>query len=173
MTTETAVARLREYETIYVLRQDVDPDTADKVAGRIADVVVREHGKLVKVETWGRRRLAYDVAKQKRGVYFYLKYLGGGAAVTEIERNLRMLDTVLKFQTVLLRTEVEPESVTVDPEEIKFSRIEAAPEDDGDESIERSLGLVVDDSRERYERPVVEDVVAEPEATEAAETEEK
>ena len=105
-TAAAAQKRAREYETIYILRPDVDPDTADKVASRVAEVVGRENGTLVKVETWGRRKLAYDVAKQRRGVYYYLKYLGGGAVVTELERNLRMLDTVLKFQTVLLRDDV-------------------------------------------------------------------
>src|SRR6476660_2978525 len=141
-TAAEAQKRAREYETIYVLRQDVDPDSADKVASRVADVVSRENGKLVKVETWGRRKLAYVVAKQRRGIYYYLKYLGGGAVVTELERNLRMLDTVLKFQTVLLRDDVHVESVTIDPEEVKFTRIEPAPEDEKEESRERALGLV-------------------------------
>jgi small subunit ribosomal protein S6 len=143
--------RAREYETIYVLRQDVDPDSADKVASRVADVVSRENGRLVKVETWGRRKLAYTVAKQRRGIYYYLKYLGGGAVVSELERNLRMLDNVLKFQTVLLRDDVLAESVTVDPEEVKFARIEAAPEDEKEESRERALGLV--DAPEERSRP--------------------
>jgi len=145
--------RAREYETIYVLRQDVDPDSADKVASRVADVVARENGKLVKVETWGRRRLAYTVAKQRRGVYYYLKYLGGGAVVNELERNLRMLDNVLKFQTVLLREEVEIETVTIDPEEVKFTRIEPQAEDEKEESRERALGLVEGPEMERPRAP--------------------
>jgi len=132
----------REYETIYVLRQDVDPDTADKVAHRVAEVIGRENGRLVKVETWGRRKLAYVVAKQRRGVYYYLKYLGGGAVVSELERNLRMLDNVLKFQTVLLREDVMVDTVSIDPEEVKFSRIEPVPEDEKEESREKALGLV-------------------------------
>jgi len=148
-TTTEAHKRAREYETIYVLRQDVDPDGADKVAGRVAEVVARENGKLVKVETWGRRKLAYVVAKQRRGVYYYLKYLGGGAVVSELERNLRMLDTVVKFQTVLLRDEVEVETVAVDPEEVKFTRIEAMPEDEKEESRERMLGLIEAPEAER------------------------
>jgi small subunit ribosomal protein S6 len=141
-TQQEAHKRAREYETIYVLRQDVDPDGADKVAGRVAEVVARENGKLVKVETWGRRKLAYLVAKQRRGVYYYLKYLGGGAVVSELERNLRMLDTVVKFQTVLLRDDVEVETVAIDPEEVKFTRIEQMAEEDKEESRERQLGLV-------------------------------
>jgi small subunit ribosomal protein S6 len=141
-TAAAAHTHAREYETIYVLRQDVDPDTADKVASRVAEVVGRENGKLVKVETWGRRKLAYVVAKQRRGVYYYLKYLGGGAVVAELERNLRMLDNVLKFQTVMLREDVQVDSVTVDPEEVKFARIEAPPEDEKEESREKMLGLI-------------------------------
>ena len=148
-TTQEAHKRAREYETIYVLRQDVDPDGADKVAGRVAEVVARENGKLVKVETWGRRKLAYTVAKQRRGVYYYLKYLGGGVVVSELERNLRMLDHVVKFQTVMLREDVEVETVAVDPEEVKFSRIEAMPEDEKEESRERALGLIEAPEAER------------------------
>ncbi len=143
--TQAAVGthRAREYETIYVLRPDVDPDGAERVATRVAEVVEREKGKLVKVETWGRRRLAYPVNKQTRGVYFYLKYLGKGGLVAELERNLRMIDTVMKFQTVLLRDEVVIDSVEVDPEEIKFTRLEPfTDEDDREDSPERALGLV-------------------------------
>jgi small subunit ribosomal protein S6 len=152
-TATEAHKRAREYETIYVLRQDVDPDSADKVASRVADVVTRENGKLVKVETWGRRKLAYVVAKQRRGVYYYLKYLGGGAVVTELERNLRMLDNVLKFQTVLLREEVEVDTVAVDPEEVKFTRLEPPPEDEKEESREKALGLVDAPETERARPP--------------------
>jgi small subunit ribosomal protein S6 len=152
-TTSEAHKRAREYETIYVLRQDVDPDGADKVAGRVAEVVARENGKLVKVETWGRRKLAYTVAKQRRGVYYYLKYLGGGAVVSELERNLRMLDHVMKFQTVLLRDEVEVDTVAVDPEEVKFGRIEVMPEEEKEESRERALGLVEAPEAERPRPP--------------------
>jgi small subunit ribosomal protein S6 len=143
MATATAAqVRAREYETIYVLRQDVDPDSADKVASRVADVVARENGRLVKVETWGRRRLAYTVGKQRKGVYYYLKYLGTGAVVAELERNFRMLDTVLRFQTVQLRPEVDADSVVIDPEEVKFARLEPPSEDEHEESREKALGLV-------------------------------
>jgi small subunit ribosomal protein S6 len=137
-----AQKRAREYETIYVLRPDVDPDGAERVASRVAEVVQRENGRLVKVESWGRRKLAYTVAKQRRGVYYYLKYLGQGGLVSELERNLRMLDTVLKFQTVLLREDIEPETVVIDPEEIKFAPLEPPSEEDREESREKALGLI-------------------------------
>ncbi|MGK4002302.1 30S ribosomal protein S6 [Sorangium sp. So ce1036] len=144
----TAPGRAREYETIYILRPDIDADGAERIGTRIAEVVGREAGRLTKVETWGRRRLAYDISKHRRGVYVYLKYLGGGKVVSEVERNLRLFDGVLKYQTVLVRNDVEAEGVTIAEEDVKFERLELAPlEDDRDDSRERQLGLVEPERR--------------------------
>lgn len=141
--TSTAPNRVREYETIYILRGDIDPDGADRVSTRISDVVSREQGRLVKVESWGRRRLAFEIGKQRRGVYMFLRYLGGGAVVNELERNLRMFDSVIRYQTVLVRDDIVADEVAIDPEEVKFTRLEpAAAEDEREESRERLLGLV-------------------------------
>jgi small subunit ribosomal protein S6 len=139
---EAQVLKSREYETIYILRSDVDADTADKVQGRVAEVVGRDNGKLVKVEAWGRRKLAYPVAKQKKGVYVYVKYVGRGGLVAEVERNLKLQDAVLKFQTVQTTEEIDMQTITVDPAEIKFERLELPVEDDKEESRERALGLI-------------------------------
>ncbi|WP_437741238.1 30S ribosomal protein S6 [Sorangium sp. So ce302] len=144
----TAPGRAREYETIYILRPDIDADGAERIGSRLAEVVGRESGRLTKVETWGRRRLAYDIAKHRRGVYVYLKYLGGGKVVAEIERNLRLSDGVLKYQTVLVRNDVEVQGVTIADEDVKFERLELAPlEDDRDDSRERQLGLLEPERR--------------------------
>lgn len=139
---EAQILKSKEYETIYILRSDVDADTADKVQGRVAEVVGRDNGKLVKVESWGRRKLAYPVGKQKKGVYIYVKYVGRGGLVQELERNLKLQDSVLKFQTVLTNAEVDVQAVTVDPEEIKFQRLELPAEEEEKESREKALGLV-------------------------------
>jgi len=139
---EAQILKSKEYETIYILRSDVDADTADKVQARVAEVLGRDNGKLVKVESWGRRKLAYPVGKQKKGVYIYVKYVGKGGCVQELERNLKLQDTVLKFQTILLSEEVDVAAVTVDPEEVKFQRLELPAEEEEKESREKALGLV-------------------------------
>lgn len=158
----------KEYETIYILRPDVDADSADKVQGRVAEVITREQGTMVKVEAWGRRKLAYPVNKQKKGVYVYVKYVGKGGLVAELERNLKLADAVMKFQTVLVRDEVLIADVAVDPEEVKFERLElGADEDDGSDSLERSLGLVDaphEPRRERHEDEFADDEFADDKA---------
>jgi small subunit ribosomal protein S6 len=144
----TAPNRAREYETIYILKPDVDADTADRVGARLSEVIGRENGRLTKVENWGRRRLAYDIRKNRRGVYVYLKYLGNGRVVSEVERNLRLLDGVIKYQTVLVRNDVEVAGVAITEEDVKFERLELAPlEEERDESRERQLGLIEPERR--------------------------
>jgi small subunit ribosomal protein S6 len=144
MAVQTAPQALhaKEYETIYILRSDVDADSAEKVQHKVAEVVDREQGKLVKVEAWGRRKLAYPIGKQKKGVYVYVKFVGKGGLVQELERNLKLADPVIKFQTVLLSGDVDLGGLSVDPEEVKMQRLELPAEDEKEESRERALGLV-------------------------------
>lgn len=148
----TAPGRAREYETIYILRPDIDAESAEKLATRLSEVVSadKSKGKLTKVELWGRRRLAFDIAKQKRGVYVYLKYLGDGKIVAEIERSLRLTDGVLRYQTVLVGNDVELGTHEVSADDVKFERVELPPlEDEREDSRERQLGLIEPERTER------------------------
>jgi small subunit ribosomal protein S6 len=145
----TAPNRAREYETIYILRPDIDADTAERVGSRLSEVIGREAGRLTKVENWGRRRLAYDIRKHRRGVYVYLKYLGTGKVVSEVERNLRLMDGVIKYQTILVRNDVVVADIAIADEDVKWERVELPPiEEERDESRERQLGLIEPERRQ-------------------------
>ena len=102
MSTATATAtsanprRLREYETIYILESNIDPDEADRVATRMKEIITARNGHLLKIDNWGKRKLAYPIRKSSRGVFVFLKYLGFEDLVSEIERNLRLLDAVMR-----------------------------------------------------------------------------
>ncbi len=137
-----AQAHSKEYETIYILRSDVDLETAERVQARVGEAIDREHGKLVKVEAWGRRRLAYPVGKQRRGVYVYLKYVGGGGLVAEVERNLKLQEGVMKFMTVLSNDDVDIAALQIDPEETRLGKFELPPEEEKEDSREKQLGLI-------------------------------
>ncbi|MGD0676046.1 MAG: 30S ribosomal protein S6 [Polyangiaceae bacterium] len=133
---------MKEYETIYILRGDVDAETAERVQARVADALEREQGKLVRVEAWGRRKLAYPVRKQRKGVYVYLKYVGGGGLVAEVERNLKLQDAVVKYMTVQSAEDVDIAALSIDPEETKLGKLELPPEEEKEESREKQLGLI-------------------------------
>lgn len=131
----------REYELTYILRPTIDPDEADRLAARVSDVISRMNGKLTRVDNWGKRRLAYPIKKNTRGIFVYLRFIGFSTLVAELERNLRMSDDVVRFLTVRLRDTVNPEEVIVDPDEVKFERIEIT-EDEEEPGIEQRLGLL-------------------------------
>ncbi len=149
MATEPFVDRPRvtDYETVFILRADIDADTSEKVISRAVSAIEATGGKLTKVESWGKRRLAFPIAKQKKGFYVYLRYVGKQGTVAELERNLRMLDPVIRHMSVALAKGIDAATVVIDPEEVKVRRIEVtAEEEEREESFEASLGLV-DDNR--------------------------
>jgi small subunit ribosomal protein S6 len=135
-------AQAREYETIYILRSDVDSETAERIQSRIAETLEQGHAKLVRVEVWGRRKLAYPIRKHRRGVYVYLKYVGSGGLVAEVERKLKLQDAVVKFMTVQTGAIENVAALQIDPEETKFGKLDFPPEDEKEESREKQLGLV-------------------------------
>lgn len=138
----------REYETIYILRPDVDADEADRVAKRVDDVMSRLGGRLTKVDNWGKRKLAYHIRNFSRGIFIYLKYVAYTDLVAELERNLRMLDSIMRYQTVRLRDVVDPASIEVDPEEVKFLRLETTEDEDDEPDLEQRLGMAPRKARE-------------------------
>jgi small subunit ribosomal protein S6 len=135
--------RAREYETIYILRSSVDPDEADRVATRVREIIANLGGKLLRIDNWGRRKLAYPIAKSTRGVFVYVRYVGLNNLVAEIERNLRLIDDVVRHQTVQLKERVRVEDYEVDPADTQFHRLEqAAPEDTEELGLAQRLGLI-------------------------------
>lgn len=125
----------RQYETIYILRSDAGRDVTEAVADRVVEAI-KTAGSVTRIENWGRRRLAYNVGREKRGVYVYFQYAGVGDLVSEVERTLRLQESVLKFQTVKLG-----ELATVEAADVKFEHIEHVDEGDEDETYAQTLGL--------------------------------
>ena len=161
--TAAAPARwAREYETIYILRPNVDSADAEKVATRVREVTARLGATLTKVDTWGKRRLAYPIQKHTRGIYVYLRYVGFGDIVAELERNLRLLDSVMRFQTIVLADKIDPASVTVDAAEVQFEAI-VQSDDEPELTFAQRLGLEERSRRDDREMDVPEDDADEPE----------
>jgi len=97
----------REYETTYVLRPTIANDGVAEVNTRIKGIIEGLGGRIMKVDNWGKRRLAYEVSKERKGIYLYWLYLASPGVVEEIERNLRMLDSVIRYITVRVDENVD------------------------------------------------------------------
>lgn len=120
----------REYETIYILRPNTANEGVAEVNTRIKGVIEQMGGKIIKVDNWGKRRLAYEVAKERKGIYLYWQYLATPGVVEECERNLRMLDNVIRYLTVKVDENVDSGAR---PTEIDDSSYEKAAQTAADE----------------------------------------
>jgi small subunit ribosomal protein S6 len=97
----------REYETIFILRPDTANESVAQVNARLRGIVENYGGKVLKCDNWGKRKLAYEIRKQLKGIYLYWQYLATAGTVEEIERNLRMLDSVIRFNTIKVDQDID------------------------------------------------------------------
>jgi small subunit ribosomal protein S6 len=100
--------RTREYETIFILKPDVTNEVIGATNTKIRGVVEAGGGTLLKIENWGRRKLAYEVKKQLKGIYVFFRYLGDPGLVEEVERNLHLTDSVIRQYSVKIGENVDP-----------------------------------------------------------------
>ena len=97
----------REYETLYILRPDMADDAMIQVNNRLKDVLDREGAKVLKCAVWGKKRLAFEVAKAPKGIFVQMLFLSEPTVVREFERNLRMLEPVVRYQTIRMADNVD------------------------------------------------------------------
>lgn len=115
----------REYETVTILRPDTGKPQIKALIERVQGVVEKQSGNLIKIDSWGMRVLAYPVAHQRKGIYLYWRYLGGSDMVAEVERNLRLSDRVMRFYSVRVDDDVDPNAR---PSEIDEELLDAVSE---------------------------------------------
>jgi small subunit ribosomal protein S6 len=157
----------REYETIYILRPDASTEQIHDVNTRIRKVIESAEGKLIRVDNWGKRKLAYEIKKQLKGIYLYWLYLGGSQLVAEIERNLRMLDLVIRYYTVRVDEDVNPDARPSQMDEESFAATATTVPDEEDAYLGRVPDEPLGDSDDRT------DGDHEPRKAQAAEAETK
>jgi small subunit ribosomal protein S6 len=120
----------REYETIYILRPNTPNEGVAEVNTRIKGVIEGMGGKILKIDNWGKRRLGYEVAKERKGIYLYWQYLAQPGVVEETERNLRMLDNVIRYLTTKVDENID---VAARPTELDDTSFEKAAQTAADE----------------------------------------
>ncbi|MDH3802297.1 MAG: 30S ribosomal protein S6, partial [Deltaproteobacteria bacterium] len=93
---------MRQYETLFIVNPDSSEEDLKAVATKIKGVVSGMNGIVTSYDEQGKKKLAYSVKKQNKGYYVLMDYVGSADIVSEIERNMRLDDRVLKYLTVKL-----------------------------------------------------------------------
>ncbi len=88
------------YEHIFIARQDIQPQQVEAITTELTKIVEDNGGKVTKTEQWGLRSLAYRIKKYKKGHYVLLNIDGSADAISELERNERLHEDVIRFMTI-------------------------------------------------------------------------
>src|SRR5260221_12783951 len=88
------------YETVFIARQDISATQVEALTDTFATVIAEGKGEVKKREYWGLRTLAFRIKKNRKGHYVLFNLDAPPAAVSEMERNMRINEDILRFLTV-------------------------------------------------------------------------
>ena len=118
---------MRHYETIFIINPGVTEEDYKGVVKKFSQLVAKQKSVPIRVEEWGTQRLAYRVGKSDKGAYVLLNYCGEPGVTAELERELKLDDRVLLYQTVKLADDVDPQELLLKETE---ARKKSVPEED-------------------------------------------
>ncbi len=111
------------YESIFIVRPSLSDEDTSKLIDKLKGVVEKS-GTVLKFENWGKKKLAYEVKRERKGTYVYFYFRAPNITVGELERAYRLEDTIIKFLTVHLKKElVPPRPIETSSEEFAGGRI--------------------------------------------------
>jgi small subunit ribosomal protein S6 len=91
--------KLRHYETFYLLHPDLNEEGRTAIAEKLQQTITDRGGQIGRIDPWPLQKLAYRVQKQTQGYYVLMEYGAPASVVSEITRELRLDERVLKFIT--------------------------------------------------------------------------
>ena len=92
---------MRNYELIYVLRPNLEEEAKTAVLDKVKGII-ESSGEVVKVDTWGTRKLAYEIEKLTEGFYVLTNFKSTTEVPKEIDRNLKIMDNAIRHMIVKL-----------------------------------------------------------------------
>lgn len=102
------------YETVFITRQDLTEGQVKELTKSFEDIIKKEGGKVTKTEQWGLRTLAYRINKSRKGHYTLIESDAPGAAIIELERNMRLNEDVVRFMTIKLEELSKGQSIILE-----------------------------------------------------------
>ncbi len=112
---ESVLESKRLYEIIFIIRSTIADDAVLKTIDKVKATVERGSGEIVLVENMGRKKMAYEVQKEKKGVYILMHFKGKGSMVFDVERTCRLEESIIKFITVKLNRAPVCPAPTLEP----------------------------------------------------------
>jgi len=121
---------MRHYEIIYIVNPNLNGDDYHELLKKYSEIIENNKGVIIKTDEWGKQRLAYRIRKFYNGVYVYVEFCAEAESIAELERNLKLDDNILKFQTVKLADQADPEELLQKAQSSEKVREETPEESD-------------------------------------------
>ena len=96
------------YESLFIIRPTLSDEETTALIEKMKGTVTKNGASLERAENWGRKKLAYEIKRERKGTYVYFYFQGPGAVIAELERAYRLEDSVIKSLTVKLEQEPAP-----------------------------------------------------------------
>lgn len=97
----------KKYEVVVVLNPDIEEMRFNSFLDKIKEITSKNDAEFLDFLDWGSRKLAYNIKGFNRGKYVVIHLSAKGSFVSELERNLRIMDDCLRFQTVVFTKDLE------------------------------------------------------------------
>ncbi len=88
------------YETMYILRPDLTDEQVEQAIAKYENLLREQGSENIQIQNRGKRRLAYEIARQRDGVYIQMNYTAPGNAIAVMERAMRLSEEVIRYLTV-------------------------------------------------------------------------
>jgi len=117
------------YEEVMILDPNIDDNAVNETIDRVKNVIVSKGGEILKTDTWGRRKLAYELNKHQKGNYVLLNFKSPPDTVLELEKLSKVVDPIIKFMVVRLtkKKQIEKMLKSVAEAQAKESTVSAGP----------------------------------------------
>lgn len=153
---------MRQYETAFLIAPNLPEEDNEKLISQMAEVVSKKKGKMINVDEWGKRKLAYPIQKFEEAYYVFFLYEGNPSIPEELERRFKQTETIIRYLTVKNeiremarkrgRAPTKKKRETADLKEEKTPKKKDAPaeafiEDLGKEPEEKITEIPMEESR--------------------------
>ena len=95
--TSSTAAHGNKYELALIIKASLDDEAKNAQIEQITQLLGRFDATIEKVDEWGRRRLAYEIAKQNEGFYFFITFSAESSVPAEIESRVRIMESILRY----------------------------------------------------------------------------
>ena len=93
---------MRQYETTFIVDAHLPGDQIETTIEKITKFIDKKGGKVLNIDRWGKRRLAYEIRKKQYGYYIYVRFEAENTFVKELEREYQLDESILRYLTLLM-----------------------------------------------------------------------